>query len=195
MNEKGIVSDKQRSVECEEKGGKIRKNTGQKTHNGNNLAKQNDAKCPILCSCLWPKTIWGTRKCVRFAGIKALKNARIACGKMLFCQWMRKESKADEMYTGWHKCMLCQQDICIVFCPMSFLRHVWDVLILSLLFYKSNSVWLMAGSKNSTQKSISFLLFSSLLSFCFYLASFAYSFSRIVHYAPSIVNEICSAKS
>ena len=57
------------------------------------------------------------------------------------------------------------------------------------------AAYVKAGSKNSTQAFISFLLFSSLLSFCFYLASFAYSFSRIVHYAPSIVNKICSAKS
>ena len=52
-----------------------------------------------------------------------------------------------------------------------------------------------AGSKNSTQKFISFLLFSSLPSFSLYLADFAYSFSRIVHYAPSTVNEICQIKA
>jgi len=47
MNGKGVVSDRQRGVECDEKGGKIHKNTNQKTHNGNNLAKLNDAKCTI----------------------------------------------------------------------------------------------------------------------------------------------------
>ena len=46
-------------------------------------------------------------------------------------------------------------------------------------------VGLMACSKNSPQRFNCCSLFCSLLSFCFYLASFAYSFSRIVHYAPS----------
>ncbi|MFC2515911.1 MAG: bifunctional ornithine acetyltransferase/N-acetylglutamate synthase [Prevotella sp.] len=44
---------------------------------------------------------------------------------------------------------------------------------------------LMACSKNSSQRFICCSLYCSSLSFCFYLASFAYSFSRIVHYAPS----------
>ena len=47
MNGKGLVSERQRGVECDEKGGKIRKNAGQKTHNGINLAKLNEAKCTI----------------------------------------------------------------------------------------------------------------------------------------------------
>ena len=44
MNGKGIVSDRQRGVECDEKGGKYAKNTAQKTRNGDNLAKLNDTK-------------------------------------------------------------------------------------------------------------------------------------------------------
>ena len=47
MNEKGVVRDRQRNVECYETGGKIGKITGRKTHIGNNLARQNDAKCPF----------------------------------------------------------------------------------------------------------------------------------------------------
>jgi len=39
MNGNEGVSGRQRGVECDEKGGKIHKNTNQKTHNGNNLAK------------------------------------------------------------------------------------------------------------------------------------------------------------
>ena len=49
MNEIGFVRDRQRSVECYETGGKLDKNMGTKTHNGNNLAKLNDAKCTISC--------------------------------------------------------------------------------------------------------------------------------------------------
>ena len=44
---------------------------------------------------------------------------------------------------------------------------------------------LKACSKNSPQRFNCCSLYCSSLSFCFYLASFAYSFSRIVHYAPS----------
>ena len=47
MNDKGVVSDGQRGVESHEIGGKVGKNSGQKTRNGNNLAKQNDAKSII----------------------------------------------------------------------------------------------------------------------------------------------------
>ena len=50
MNGKGGVSGRQRGVECDAMGGKVRKKTDQKRHNGNNLAKLNDAKCIILCS-------------------------------------------------------------------------------------------------------------------------------------------------
>ena len=42
-------------------------------------------------------------------------------------------------------------------------------------------VYLKACSKNSPQRFNCCSLFCSLLSFCFYLASFAFSFSRIVH--------------
>ena len=47
MNEKDVVSGGKGDVECHEKGGKVGKNADQKTHNGNNLAKLNDAKCTI----------------------------------------------------------------------------------------------------------------------------------------------------
>ena len=47
MNDKGVVSDGQRGVESHEIGGKVGKNSGQKTRNGNNLARQNDAKSII----------------------------------------------------------------------------------------------------------------------------------------------------
>ena len=50
MNKNGLVIGGQRNVECYELGGKVGKNTGPETHNGNNLAKLNDAKCTILCS-------------------------------------------------------------------------------------------------------------------------------------------------
>ena len=49
MNGKGVVRDRQKSVECYELGEKLDKNMGTKTHNGNNLAKLNDAKCTISC--------------------------------------------------------------------------------------------------------------------------------------------------
>ena len=42
-----------------------------------------------------------------------------------------------------------------------------------------------ACSKNSPQRFNRCSLYCSSLSFCFYLSSFAFSFSRIVHYAPS----------
>ena len=42
-----------------------------------------------------------------------------------------------------------------------------------------------ACSKNSPQRFNRCSLYCSSLYFCFYLASFAFSFSRIVHYAPS----------
>ncbi len=47
MNGKGIVSGGQRGVENHEIGGIMGKNADQKTHDGDNLAKLNDAKCPI----------------------------------------------------------------------------------------------------------------------------------------------------
>ena len=47
MNGKGGVSGRQRDDGCDEMGGKFAKNTAQKTHNCNNLAKLNDAKCTI----------------------------------------------------------------------------------------------------------------------------------------------------
>ena len=49
MNGKGFVSDGKRNVGCYEKDEKVGKNRVQKTHNGNNLEKLNDAKCTILC--------------------------------------------------------------------------------------------------------------------------------------------------
>ena len=48
MSDNGVVSDGQRGVESHEMGGKVGKDSGQKTRNGNNLAKQNDAKSIIL---------------------------------------------------------------------------------------------------------------------------------------------------
>ena len=57
MNEKGVISGGQRGVECYEIGGKVGKNTGAKTCNGNNLAKLNDAKRIILCSQFTQKAI------------------------------------------------------------------------------------------------------------------------------------------
>jgi len=48
MDGKGVVSDRQRGVECDEKGGKIHKNTNQKIYKGNNLAKLNDRECPFF---------------------------------------------------------------------------------------------------------------------------------------------------
>jgi len=47
MNGKRFVSCRQWSVECDEMDGEIHKNTDQKTNNGNNLAKLNDAECSI----------------------------------------------------------------------------------------------------------------------------------------------------
>ena len=47
MNEKGVVRDRQRNVECYEIGGKVGKTRHPKTHIDNNLARQNDAKCPF----------------------------------------------------------------------------------------------------------------------------------------------------
>ena len=47
MSDNGVVSDGQRGVESHEMGGKVGKDSGQKTRNGNNLARQNDAKSII----------------------------------------------------------------------------------------------------------------------------------------------------
>ena len=47
MNEKGVVWNRKRGSENYELGGKVGKNTGQKTHIANNLAKLIDAKCII----------------------------------------------------------------------------------------------------------------------------------------------------
>ena len=47
MSDNGVVSDGQRGVESHEIGGKVGKDSGQKTRNGNNLARQNDAKSII----------------------------------------------------------------------------------------------------------------------------------------------------
>jgi len=46
-NEKGVVWNRKRGSENYELGGKVGKNTGQKTHIANNLAKLIDAKCTI----------------------------------------------------------------------------------------------------------------------------------------------------
>jgi len=45
-----MVSDIKRCVKGYELGEKAGKTTGSKTHNGNNLAKLNDAKRTILCA-------------------------------------------------------------------------------------------------------------------------------------------------
>ena len=47
MNEKGIDIGGQRNVDCHGIGGEVGKFTAFKTHNGNNLAKLNDAKCSV----------------------------------------------------------------------------------------------------------------------------------------------------
>jgi len=49
MNEIDFIRDRQRNVECYEMGGKVGKKTAHKTHNANNLAKLNDAKCIVSC--------------------------------------------------------------------------------------------------------------------------------------------------
>ena len=59
MSDNGVVSDGQRGVESHEMGGKVGKNSGQKTRNGDNLAKQNDAKSIIRCPPVAQKTFAG----------------------------------------------------------------------------------------------------------------------------------------
>ena len=57
MNGKGGVSGRQRDDGCDEMGGKFAKNTAQKTHNCNNLAKLNDAKMHHLMLTFYLKDI------------------------------------------------------------------------------------------------------------------------------------------
>ena len=66
MNDRGVVSDGQRGVESHEMGGKVGKNSEQKSRNGNNLAKQNDAKSMSLASVLNQNAMAKDGKCRRF---------------------------------------------------------------------------------------------------------------------------------
>ena len=69
------------------------------------------------------------------------------------------------------------------------LSHLWLVYekekVIAFFALSKDALTLKACSKNSPQRFNRCSLYCSSLSFCFYLASFAFSFSRIVHYAPS----------
>ena len=83
------LSTNKTNVERHELAGKVGKDTGSKTHSGNNLAKLNDANSIAQGACLSQNAIAKRGKCMCFAGLSALKNARIAHIEVLFCQLFR----------------------------------------------------------------------------------------------------------